>query len=278
MSVQGLVGCDFCKFVNYEDSDDFYLYEVGRNKCEPLYSYEHFVQNRIILHIILRGKGILRFNGRQYDVHENQIFLIPDNTRAFYQADEEEPWEYIWMHIGGPKIPQILKESGLSPEHPVYTPKDRGSAKKIEDLAMDMLKHYNRQYYCIGTIYKICDYMIENSASKEDKEVNNSLLYVKNVISYIRLKYSEPVKIDQIALSLGLNRSYLTRLFKDATGYSLQEYLITYRMKMAVKLLADESLSINQIAANVGYTDTFTFSKAFKRHFGKSPSEYRSAV
>lgn len=278
MAVQGLVGCDFCKFVNYEDSDDFYLYEVGRNKCEPLYSYEHFVQNRIILHIILRGKGILRFNGRQYDVHENQIFLIPDNTRAFYQADEEDPWEYIWMHIGGPKIPQILKESGLSPEHPVYTPKDRSSAKKIEDLAMDMLKHYNRQYYCIGTIYKICDYMIENSASKEDKEVNNSLLYVKNVISYIRLKYSEPVKIDQIALSLGLNRSYLTRLFKEATGYSLQEYLITYRMKMAVKLLADESLSVNQVAANVGYTDTFTFSKAFKRHFGKSPSEYRSAV
>ena len=32
-----LEGCDYCKFVNYEDSDDFYLYEVGRNKCEPLY-------------------------------------------------------------------------------------------------------------------------------------------------------------------------------------------------------------------------------------------------
>ena len=278
MAVPKLEGCDFCKFVNYEDSDDFYLYELGRNKCDPLYSYEHFVQNRIILHVVLKGKGILRLNNRQYDVHEHQIFLIPDNTRAFYQADENEPWEYVWMHIGGPKIPQILKESGLSKEHPVYTPIDRSSAKIIEDLVMDMLKHYNRQYYCIGTIYKICDYMIEKSASKEDKEVNNSLLYVKNVISYIRLKYSEPVKIDQIALSLGLNRSYLTRLFKDATGYSLQEYLITYRMKMAVKLLADESLSVNQVAANVGYTDTFTFSKAFKRHFGKSPSEYRSAV
>ena len=277
MAVPKLEGCDFCKFVNYEDSDDFYLYELGRNKCDPLYSYEHFVQNRIILHVILKGKGILRLNNRQYDVHEHQIFLIPDNTRAFYQADENEPWEYVWMHIGGPKIPQILKESGLSQEHPVYTPIDRSSAKIIEDLVMDMLKHYNRQYYCIGTIYKICDYMIEKSASKEEKEVNNSLLYVKNVISYIRLKYSEPVKIDQIALSLGLNRSYLTRLFKDATGYSLQEYLITYRMKMAVKLLADESLSVNQVASSVGYTDTFTFSKAFKRHFGKSPSEYRSA-
>ena len=117
--------------------------------------------------------------------------------------------------------------------------------------------------------------MIENSSAKEEKEQNNSLLYVKNVISYIQLKYSEPIKIDSIALSLGLNRSYLTRLFKEATGYSLQEYLLTYRMKMAVKLLADESISVNRIAASVGYNDTFTFSKAFKRHFGCAPSDYR---
>ena len=271
-----LEGCDFCKFVNYEDSDDFYLYEVGRNKCEPLYSYEHFVRNRIILHFVLKGKGILRINNRQYDIHEHQIFLIPENTKCFYQADEEKPWEYIWVHIGGPKIPLILKEAGLTPEHPVFTPYD--SYKKIEDLAMDILKHYKRQYYCVGTIYKICDYIIKNSPAKEENEQSNSLLYVKNVISYIQLKYSEPIKIDNIALSLGLNRSYLTRLFKEATGYSLQQYLLTYRMKVAVKLLANEALSVNQIAARVGYNDTFTFSKAFKRHFGSSPSEYRQTL
>ena len=268
-----LEGCDFCKFVNYEDSDDFYLYEVGRNKCKPLYSYEHFVKNRIILHFVIKGKGILRINDWQYEVHEHQTFLIPDSTRSFYQADKDDPWEYIWLHIGGPKIPQILKEAGLTPDHPVYTPLDH--YKKIEDLAMDILKHYKRQYYCVGNVYKICDYMIENSSAKEEKEHNNSLLYVKNVISYIQLKYSEPIKIDSIALSLGLNRSYLTRLFKEATGYSLQEYLLTYRMKMAVKLLADESISVNRIAASVGYNDTFTFSKAFKRHFGCAPSDYR---
>ena len=271
---QELLGCDFCKFVNYEDSDDFYLYELGRNKCEPLYSYEHLVRNRIILHFIVRGKGILRIGDKQYEAHEHQIFLIPENTRTFYQADKDDPWEYIWFHIGGPKIPQILKEAGLTADHPVYTP--LSCSEKIEELAVDILDNYTRQYYCVGTLYKICDYMIENSSRKEEHEINNSLLYVKNVISYIQLKYSEPVKIDKIAYSLGLNRSYLTRLFKEATGYSLQEYLLTYRMKMAVKLLADNSLSVAQVAENVGYTDTFTFSKAFKRHFGKSPSDYRN--
>lgn len=272
---QKLVGCDFCKFVNYEDSDDFYLYEVGRNKCEPNYSYEHFVKNRIIVHFVIRGKGYLHINNRRYEIHQHQAFLIPDSIRGFYQADADDPWEYVWFHIGGPKIPQILKEAGLTSDHPVYT--SIGHAKEIEELAMDILKHYKRQYYCIGTLYKLCDYMIESSAAREEKVQNNSLVYIRNVISYIRLKYAEPIKIDNIALSLGLNRSYLTRLFKEATGYSLQEYLLTYRMKMAVKLMEDESLSINQLAENVGYSDPFTFSKAFKRHFGKSPSEYRKS-
>ena len=60
---QELRGCDFCKFVNYEDSDDFYLYELGTNKCEPLYSYEHFVKNRIIIHFkSVHIKSVIRYN------------------------------------------------------------------------------------------------------------------------------------------------------------------------------------------------------------------------
>ena len=268
-----LVGCDFCKFVNYEDSDDFYLYEVGTYKCEPLYSYEHLVKNRIIIHFVLNGKGILRLNGKQYDVGPHQIFLIPQDTKTFYQADKDDPWEYIWLHIGGPKIPLILEEAGLTPSNPVYVP--MACADKIEALAKDIVNNYTRQYYCVGNLYKICDYMIENSITKHGGAVDHARIYVKNVISYIQLKYSEPVKVEQIASALGLNRSYLTRLFKEVTGYSLQEYLLTYRMKMAFKMLSENRLSVSEIAAAVGYSDTFTFSKAFKRHFGSSPSSFK---
>ncbi len=274
MPPQELRGCDFCKFVNYEDSDDFYLYELGTNKCVPLYSYEHFVKNRIVIHFVVNGRGIIRLNGKQYEVGPHQIFLIPDSVRTFYQADMDDPWEYIWFHIGGPKIPLILKEAGLTPENPVYSPV--ACAEEIENLARDILNNYTRQYYCIGTLYKICDYMIENSSAKKEPAGNSSLLYVKNIISYIQLKYSESIKIEDIADALGLNRSYLTRLFKEATGYSLQDYLLTYRMKMAAKMLISGDMTVADIAESVGYVDVFTFSKAFKRHFGTSPSAYRT--
>lgn len=268
-----LKGWDFCKFVNYENSDDIFLYELGTCACDPGYSYEHYTVNRCILHFIIKGKGCLVLDGHKYIVQEHQAFLIPENSRAFYQADEHDPWEYVWFHIGGPKVVSILNEAGINHDNPIFTP--LACAKEIEDLAFDTLHNYDREYYCIGNIYKIFDYMVANSKDRVEKTIRNSLLYVKKVISFIQLKYPEPIKIESIAYACGLNRSYLTRLFKEATGYSLQEYLLVYRMKVATKLLLDTDLTVQVIAGQVGYSDAFTFTKAFKRHIGKSPSDYR---
>lgn len=269
-----LAGCDFCKFVNYENSDDIYLYEVGTCACDPGYSYEHYVVNRCILHFVVRGKGRLVLDGHEYPVHEHQAFFIPENTHAFYQADREDPWEYVWFHVGGPKVISLLKEAGIHRENPVFTP--LSCVEEIETLAFDTIHHHQREYYCIGNLYKLLDYMITYSKDRVEKPAGSSRQYVKNVISYIQLNYTDPIKIESIAYACGLNRSYLTRLFKEATGYSLQEYLTIYRMKVAAKLLIESNLPVQAIAGKVGYGDAFTFTKAFKRHTGKSPSEYRN--
>lgn len=274
--MEKLDGCDFCKFVNYENSDDFYLYEMGTNACTPGYSYSHYVETRCILHFVVKGKGRLVLDGNEYPVHEHQAFLIPEHVHAFYQADEDDPWEYVWFHIGGPKLISILKEAGIDYNNPVFTPTD--CAKEIEEIAFDTLRNYNREYYCVGNIYKLCDYIVTYSKDKIENSINNSLVYVKKVISYIQLKYAEPVRIEKIAYACGLNRSYLTRLFKDATGYSLQEYLIIYRMKVASKLLLETDFTIQTIANKVGYTDSFTFAKAFKKHTGKPPGDFRQSA
>lgn len=68
-----LKGCDFCKFLNYEKSDDFYLYEVGSNKCEPSYSYSHTVSKRTIVHFVLSGKGFVEINGNRFDVAPHHL-------------------------------------------------------------------------------------------------------------------------------------------------------------------------------------------------------------
>ena len=92
---------------------------------------------------------------------------------------------------------------------------------------------------------------------------------------HISQKYSEPIRISEIAKHCGLDRSYLSKLFKNATDMTPQEYLLSFRMNKAKELLKDSSISVQNVAYSVGYNDPFSFSKFFKRETGLSPSEYR---
>ena len=70
----------------------------------------------------------------------------------------------------------------------------------------------------------------------------------------------------------------IAKIFDDIKNNSEKEYLMQYRMKSAMKLMEDPALSIQYISFAVGYNDIFTFSKAFKKHVGQSPSEYRKSI
>jgi AraC-like DNA-binding protein len=148
----------------------------------------------------------------------------------------------------------------------------------IENCFQSIIDHRDREFYCIAKLNELCDYMVNNSSSKVLYTKNLQLEYVKKTIKFIQVKYSEPIQVADIATACGLNRSYLSRLFKEATGYTVQKYLIVYRMKKAMHLMQDSTQSIQSIAFAVGYNDIFTFSKAFKTHTGKSPSEYRQTL
>ena len=268
-----VTGVDKVKFIDHTKSNDFYLFEVGRYKCIPSYSYGPIVRPKTIFHYVVSGKGYLILNEKRYDVESGQGFLIPAKCKAYYEADTEDPWEYTWIHIDGPRAMELFNSAGISEENPIYVP--RSDSSVILDILGDIYDNSDRECYCYGKVYEFFDTIINLSKNQVLHDVDPRLAYVKSAINFIRLKYSEPISVEEIAAACGLNRSYLSRLFKHATGYTPQEYLSSYRMKKATELLLESTESVSSIALRVGYSDAFTFSKAFKRFKEVAPSEYR---
>ena len=268
-----ITGVDKVKFVDHTKSNDFYLFEVGRYKSIPSYSYGPIVRPKTIFHYVVSGRGYLILNDKRYDVESGQGFLIPAKCKAYYEADKDNPWEYAWIHIDGPRTMELFSSAGISEENPIYNP--RSDSGVILDILGDIYDNSDRECYCYAKVYEFFDTIISLSKNRVLHDVDPRLAYVKSAINFIRLKYSEPITVAEIAAACGLNRSYLTRLFKHATGYTPQEYLSTYRMKKATELLLESTESVCNIALIVGYSDAFTFSKAFKRFKNVSPSEYR---
>lgn len=83
------------------------------------------------------------------------------------------------------------------------------------------------------------------------------------------------LSVRHIAEQCHYNPTYLSRIFKDSSGISLQEYIIQIRMERAKKLL-DQGIKVSDVAIAVGYDSLPIFSRAFKRTVGVSPKQYQS--
>jgi AraC family transcriptional regulator of arabinose operon len=100
--------------------------------------------------------------------------------------------------------------------------------------------------------------------------------YVQAAAQYISSNYHlENLHINNIANHIGINRSYLTRLFTKYYNMTPQEYLIRCRMNKAYTLLTETNSPVNIVANSVGYADVFTFSKMYKKVFGLSPQNHK---
>ncbi|MBD3921748.1 helix-turn-helix transcriptional regulator [Paenibacillus sp. PR3] len=98
---------------------------------------------------------------------------------------------------------------------------------------------------------------------------------VEHILSWIEANYKQPFRLDDMAGALHLSSYHLSHLFKEATGVSITEYLITRRIHQAVLLLTTTNKPISWIAEEIGLTNNSYFCKLFKTHMGITPHQYR---
>lgn len=104
-------------------------------------------------------------------------------------------------------------------------------------------------------------------------EKNNK--YGKQAVQLIESSFHDNISLTSIAEKLQLSPSYFSRIFKEYTGLSFSEYVMTARIESGKKLLLETGLLIKEIGESVGYHKTNYFIKVFKDCTGMTPGEYR---
>jgi AraC-like DNA-binding protein len=100
-------------------------------------------------------------------------------------------------------------------------------------------------------------------------------LLVKQACAYIQQNYTRPFSLEELSETIGVSKSYLSRIFKMDAGISLWDYLNRYRIQKAKELLLITDESVGAIAGEVGYEDVSYFSRVFHEIAGCSPRAYR---
>ena len=98
---------------------------------------------------------------------------------------------------------------------------------------------------------------------------------VSAVEAYLSLHSNEKFSLQETALEMHVNGSYLLRVYKAHTGHTLLWYHSSIRCEKAKKLLAESELSISEIGGAVGFVSSAHFSRIFRKMTGMTPSAYR---
>ncbi|MCD8361890.1 MAG: response regulator [Lachnospiraceae bacterium] len=93
--------------------------------------------------------------------------------------------------------------------------------------------------------------------------------------SYIQENFQKDLSLDEMSKELDISPYYFSKLFKEETGSNFVEYVTSLRIERAKKLLVDETLSMKEICAQIGYSDPNYFSRIFKKNTGVTPTEFR---
>ncbi len=100
---------------------------------------------------------------------------------------------------------------------------------------------------------------------------------VEDLDNYIRENVSDEISNTEIGAIFGYHPFYVSRMLKERKGMTLRQYIISYRLKSAKRLLELSDKSAAEIAEECGFTDASYFAKTFKAAFGMTPKEYRNS-
>ncbi|MDA3965193.1 MULTISPECIES: AraC family transcriptional regulator [Enterococcus] len=233
--------------------------------------------------IVLEGQANYTIEEQEFQLNAGQIMLFNPGT---HHGEEQRTGTYSHqLHIGLTNISlDGLKRNHLPTKKAIL---NLGEYQwEFLDKAWRLVKEYSEEQpefqlmvkaliiemlvLILRSLEKVQDNTVTLALSKNAKRkqylVNHAIYYLEN-------HHTQEITLEQLADTLYVSPTYLSKVFKESTGMSPINYLIQVRLKHAKELLANEQLTIREISQAVGYQDAYHFSKLFKKYYGVSPSQ-----
>lgn len=247
---------------------------------------------------MLDGEGVRIVNQNKFSYHKGSIFLFtPMDCRGFYA---EKPTRFCSIRFSEvflkqyknaqerERITQWLKQlEHIFSHHNRFQElliKQPGDCHMVASLIQQMIAEYDqRQAYheenlqhFVTLILNILARNVSGNAETPAPTAEAEPL-INRMLVHIRQHISDPEKlrVDYLAAHFNLSANYVGEYFRKLTGESLQHYITQYKIKLVEQRLANSTLTISQIAGELGFTDESHLSRQFRKHNGVSPVEYR---
>lgn len=233
-------------------------------------------------HIVIlcaQGSGWIEREGhRRIGLLPRQLYIIPAGSAHRYGASDSDPWSIYWFHLHGQDALELIRCYELDQGAVQLT---LGAYTRTIELFEQCCELLENRIYSLPVHIHVSQTMRSllstvGLGAGHSPQVQKREQYLGEALRYMTERLAEPLTLAELAGHLVLSKPYVTYLFNQETGFPPIEYFLRLKMQRASQLLDLTGLSVKEVAAAVGISDPYYFSRLFKKIIGSSPSSYRS--
>lgn len=252
---------------------ELYLAMLGRFFSAGRFIFEQ-VSPVYAVHVVKSGQGVMTVAGRAYPVGPGDVFVFFPGQHLQYHDAPASPWQYTWFTLAGRAARRALASIGLTERQPHRAGGDW--ATRCEPVFREIAAAYTRPRiaptFAVAAAWRLLDALAATDAPADPAAPVDLPAAARFLMEH---RYMELLTVADLARQLRVSRSTLFRQFAAVYRVSPKSYLDSLRIAEAQRLLKCSRSSFKEIAATCGFASAHYFSRAFRRHCGVSPREWR---
>lgn len=229
---------------------------------------------------IASGKAHFHFKGKEEIVTAGHMVLYRPKEEQKYEYYGEDQTEAYWVHFTGGNVTNILRSYGLTDDKKVFY---CGSGIEYQGIFRNMINELQmcRENYAemlemqLRQIFIMLNRFFSTTQKTDNIRVAEE---IDKATLYFNEHYNDDISIDEYADNNHMSVSWFIRNFKQCTGFTPMQYILSKRIYHAEILLQDPNYNITEISQIIGYDNPLYFSRIFKKAKGLSPSDYRKNI
>lgn len=254
----------------------FHLQEVGSLQAIHPHTSTRTDLVSFLCFVVLSGEGELSYEGQNYQLKSGDCVFI-DCRKAYSHSTSDNLWSLQWCHFYAPSLPAVYEKYKERGGRPVFHP---SNTKPFTDLITELYNlaaasDYIRDMRINEKLGVLLTLLMEQSWHPENATLSRKRMELVEIKNYLDEHYTEKIVLDNLADRFFINKFYLSKIFKETYGTTINNYVIERRITRAKQLLRFTSKTIDEVSIEVGMDSANYFSRAFHKVEGISPSEYR---
>ena len=227
-----------------------------------------FIRPYYVLNIVTGGTAVIKCGERRERICRGDVFIF--FPACPYEIVEDEEFEYMYISFFGQGVSALLDECGIKHTSFVYPSHERLLPILFESI--NRLTPKTASMLTESMLLLMLSYVADSEGASDTAPKSKAFC---DVLEYVDMHYRDSdMSLKRLSDVFSYTDKYISSLFKTNLGIGFKTYLNSLRIRYAQDLARDRSLSVAEIAAESGFSDSLYFSKAFKKHTGKTPTEF----